>query len=80
MIAPQVLTTWYSGCPVCTGSRAALMTGKQFRKVGVPPVFGATAAAGLLRNETTVAETLKRAGYATAAVGKWHLGRRLRLV
>jgi hypothetical protein len=32
----------YSGCPVCTGSRAARMTGRQYSRVGVPGVFAAT--------------------------------------
>lgn len=72
----KILTTWYSGCNICTGSRAALMTGRQFPRTGVPGVFGPTVTGGLNLNETTIAEHLKQAGYATAIVGKWHLGQR----
>ena len=53
------------------------MTGRQFTRIGVPGVFGPTGNVGLPLNETTVAEQLKRAGYANAAVGKWHLGQRM---
>jgi len=72
----KTLTTWYSGCNVCSGSRAALMTGRQFPRTGVPGVFGPTVQGGLNLNETTVAEHLKKVGYTTAMIGKWHLGNR----
>jgi arylsulfatase A len=52
----KILTTWYSGCNVCSGSRAALMTGRQFPRTGVPGVFGPTVQGGLNLNETTIAE------------------------
>jgi arylsulfatase A-like enzyme len=42
----RILTQWYSGCPVCSGSRAALMTGRQFTRVGTPGVFGPTVNVG----------------------------------
>ena len=58
----KILTSWYSGCPVCSGSRAALMTGRQFARIGVPGVFGPSVTAGLPLNETTVADQLKKAG------------------
>ena len=48
------------------------MTGRQFNRVGVPGVFGGASLTGLPLNETTVADQLKMAGYATAIVGKWH--------
>ena len=70
------ITTWYSGCPVCTGSRASLMTGRVYSRVGVPGVFGGTSQTGLPLSEVTLADQFKTAGYATAAVGKWHLGQR----
>jgi len=72
----RILTSWYSGCPVCSGSRAALMTGRQYNRVGVPGVFGPTVSTGLPLNETTIANVLKRANYSTAICGKWHLGQR----
>ena len=70
------ITTWYSGCPVCTGSRASLMTGRVFSRVGVPGVFGGTSQTGLPLSEVTLADQFKKAGYATGAVGKRHLGQR----
>ena len=69
----KILSSWYSGCPVCSGSRAALMTGRQYTRIGVPGVFGPTANTGLPLNETTLANQLKKKGYATGIVGKWHL-------
>ena len=44
--------------------------------MGIPGVFGPTQDSGLPLNETTLADELRAAGYATAAVGKWHLGQR----
>ena len=66
----KVLSTWYSGCPVCSGSRAALMTGRQFARLGVPGVFFMDEKVGLPLNETLIAGQLKKAQYATMAVGK----------
>ena len=45
------------------------MTGRQYTRIGVPGVFGPTVDKGLPLNETTVADQLKKAGYATAAMG-----------
>lgn len=70
------LTSFYVAGPVCTPSRAALMTGCYPRRVGLPYVLLADSPTGLNPNETTVAKVLKKADYATALIGKWHLGDR----
>lgn len=68
-------TDFYVASPVCSTSRAALMTGCYPQRIGVQSVFWPNRGEkGLDPKYVTVAETLKRAGYATAAVGKWHLG------
>jgi len=72
------LTQFYSAAPVCTPSRAALMTGRLPARSGMCSdsrrVLFPDSAGGLPQSEVTIAEALKGAGYATACIGKWHLG------
>ncbi len=67
-------THFYSASPVCSPSRAALMTGRYPARVGVPGVLAPTDTYGLPLSEMTIAELVKTAGYKTACIGKWHLG------
>jgi arylsulfatase A len=67
-------TDFYSAAPVCTPSRAALMTGCYPLRVSLPTVINYSHTIGISSQETTVAELLKTRGYATACIGKWHLG------
>src|ERR1035438_6887638 len=67
-------TSFYTGCSVCSGSRAALMTGRHYQRVGVPAVMFPGNKNGLNPNEITIATLLRRLGYFTAIIGKWHLG------
>lgn len=66
--------TDFYGCPLCTPSRMSLMTGCYPLRAGLPSVIGPNAAIGINSDEITVAEQLSGQGYATAIVGKWHLG------
>lgn len=68
-------TNFCSADPVCSPSRAALLTGRYPTRVGVPRVFFPQDRDGLNLDETTMADMLKARGYKTMCVGKWHLGR-----
>lgn len=71
-------TQFYVGAPVCTPSRAALLTGRLPIRSGMMSakrrVLFPNSSKGLPPDEITTAEALKTEGYATAAIGKWHLG------
>lgn len=67
-------TSYYSGAQVCTPARAAILTGCYPRRVGLPMVLYAEHDICLNPDEVTLAEACKPRGYATACVGKWHLG------
>jgi len=68
-------TNFCSADPVCSPSRAALLTGRYPTRVGVPRVLMPLDPEGLSEDETTLANILKARGYKTMCVGKWHLGR-----
>ncbi len=66
---------FYSGCSVCSPSRATLMTGRHHIRAGVYSwIHDPSQNSHLLEREVTLAELLKQAGYSTAHIGKWHLG------
>jgi len=67
------LTSFYAA-PVCSVSRAQLLTGCYGARVSVPGVYFPGQANGLNPAEFTIAERLKERGYATMCIGKWHVG------
>jgi arylsulfatase A len=74
----QKWTSFYVAAPVCTPSRAALLTGRLPIRSGMCSnkrrVLFPNSNGGLPQNEITIAKVLKETGYQTAAIGKWHLG------
>ncbi|MCZ2344136.1 MAG: sulfatase [Bacteroidales bacterium] len=67
-------TDFYAAQPVCSASRAGLLTGCYPNRIGIHGALSPAATVGIADAETTIAELLKSKGYATCAVGKWHLG------
>tara|TARA_B100000945_G_scaffold304567_1_gene290197 strand:+ start:40 stop:1410 length:1371 start_codon:yes stop_codon:yes gene_type:complete len=71
------LTSFYSGCTICTPSRMSLLTGMYPVRCGWQGGvvgYGVKPKNGLAPQVTTIAEVYKQAGYKTALIGKWHLG------
>ena len=67
-------TRFYTVSPVCSPSRASLLTGLLPPRTGVFRVFRPGAETGLPDEHLTLGEALRAQGYVTAAIGKWHLG------
>ncbi len=67
-------TSFYVPQPVCSASRAALLTGSYSNRVGITGALPATSRVGINPSEQLLPEILKARGYATGIFGKWHLG------
>ena len=74
MAEEGVLLRQFCASPVCSVSRAALLTGRYGVRGGIPGVLHPGDRYGLDASETTIANVLKGQGYKTMCVGKWHLG------
>ena len=69
-----VFRNFHVAQPVCSASRAALLTGCYPNRIGIHGALGPGSRVGLAQGEMTIAGLLKNRGYATAMFGKWHLG------
>lgn len=68
-------TDYYAAAPICSPSRAGLLTGAYPRRIGMETwVQRADSNRGIHTDEVTIAELFKANGYTTACIGKWHLG------
>ena len=78
----MLLQRYYSGSPVCSPTRGTVLTGRNHNRYCIwdankgrnQPDFGVPEGMPLPLSEISVAKILRRAGYATALFGKWHLG------
>jgi len=70
-------TNWHANSPVCSPSRASLITGRYPHRTGIPQILFSKPGfdvPGLKAGEATLATELRKLGYRTGAIGKWHLG------
>ena len=67
-------TNFHVPQPVCSASRAGLLTGCYPNRIGIHGALGPAAKHGIADSEMTLAELVKQKGYATGMAGKWHLG------
>ncbi len=70
----RIFRNFHVAQPVCSASRAGLLTGCYPNRIGIHGALGPRSKVGISSNETTLAELVKQRGYATAIFGKWHLG------
>ncbi len=73
-------TNFHVAQPVCSASRAALLTGCYPNRIGIHGALGPGAKHGLSDTEMTLAELVKQQGYVTGMAGKWHLGHHKRFL